>query len=103
MLLYASKALQEVIMTFIVQKNRIDGLIKTMNPKGFKTYTSQVAEEEDGRNVEVKEATKIVMMVNEVNMVMNLTFLKILEIESFISLLICVTLASVLLHFLNIP
>lgn len=54
-LMHVLKSLQEVIITSTVRKNKMDNLIKMMNPKGFKTSTSQDIEEDDGRNVEDKE------------------------------------------------
>lgn len=54
-LMHVLKSLQEVIMTSTFRKNKMDNLIKMMNPKGFEASTSQDIEEDDDRNVEDKE------------------------------------------------
>lgn len=50
-----SKSLQEVIMTFTIQKNKFDDLIKMMSPKGVGASTSQAANENNAMTIEKKD------------------------------------------------
>lgn len=54
-----SKSLHEVTFTSNVRKNKMDDLIKIMSPKGVEAYTSQVAEQNNAKNVEEKNDNKI--------------------------------------------
>lgn len=68
-------------MTSIIRKNKVDGLINMMSPKGVKASTSQDAKENNVRNVEERIIMRLRLMVVGGNVVMNLVHLKTQKIK----------------------